>query len=59
MGKKCLGWCPYLLRELLDKLEKRICRTVGPSLAAYLEPSSSKCEEVISMSYDSSKSSDE
>ena len=24
--------------ELLDKLEKRICRTVGPSLAASLEP---------------------
>ena len=23
--------------ELLDKLQKRICRTVGPSLAAYLE----------------------
>ena len=24
--------------ELLDKLQKRICRTVGPSLAASLEP---------------------
>ena len=24
--------------ELLDKLKKRICRTVGPSLAASLEP---------------------
>ena len=24
--------------ELLDKLQKRICRTVGPSLAAFLEP---------------------
>ena len=28
--------CCYL--ELLDKLQKRICRTVGPSLAASLEP---------------------
>ena len=24
--------------ELLNKLQKRICRTVGPSLAASLEP---------------------
>ena len=24
--------------KLLDKLQKRICRTVGPSLAASLEP---------------------
>ena len=24
--------------ELLDKLEKQICNTVGPSLAAFLEP---------------------
>ena len=24
--------------ELLDKLQKRICRTVGPSFAAFLEP---------------------
>ena len=28
--------CCYL--ELLDKLQKRICRTVGPSLAVSLEP---------------------
>ena len=28
--------CCYL--ELLDKLQKQICRTVGPSLAASLEP---------------------
>ena len=28
--------CCYL--ELLDKLQKRICRTVGPSLAASLDP---------------------
>ena len=37
-----LGWCPdvtpscYL--EWFDKLQKRICRTVGPSLAVSLEP---------------------
>ena len=31
-----LGWCPQL--DLLDKLQKRICRIVGPSLAASLEP---------------------
>ena len=30
----CLG-CKL---ELLDKLQKRICRTVGPSLAPSLEP---------------------
>ena len=30
-----LGWC-YL--DLLDKLQKRICSTAGPSLAATLEP---------------------
>ena len=33
-----LGWCPQLLPELLDKLQKRICRIVGLSLAASLEP---------------------
>ena len=36
----CYDWSrvrsSYL--ELLDKLQKRICRTVGPSLAAFLEP---------------------
>ena len=30
--------CPQLLLELLDKLQKQICRIVGPSLAASLEP---------------------
>ena len=29
---------PSYYLELLDKLQKRICRTVGPSLAASLEP---------------------
>ena len=33
----CAGAPSYYL-ELLDKLQKRICRTVGPSLAASLEP---------------------
>ena len=31
----CMEYCCYL--ELLDKLQKQICRTVGPSLAASLE----------------------
>ena len=41
----CMEYCchvwagaPSCYLELLDKLQKRICRTVGPSLAASLEP---------------------
>ena len=36
----CLVWAgaPSCYFEMLDKLQKRICRTVGPSLAASLEP---------------------
>ena len=36
----CLLWdgAPSCYLELLDKLQKQICRTVGPSLAASLEP---------------------
>ena len=41
----CMEYCchvwagaPSWYLELLDKLQKRICRTVGPSLAASLEP---------------------
>ena len=36
----CHVWAvaPGCYMELLDKLQKRICRTVGPSLAAFLEP---------------------
>ena len=41
----CMEYCchvwagaPSCYLELLDKLKKRICRTVGPSLAASLEP---------------------
>ena len=33
-----LGWWPSCYLKLLDKLQKRICRIVGPSLAASLEP---------------------
>ena len=40
----CMEYCchvwagtPRNYLELLDKLQKKICRTVGPSLAAYLE----------------------
>ena len=33
-----LAGAPSCYLELLDKLQKRICRTVGPSLAASLEP---------------------
>ena len=36
----CHVWAgaPSCYLELLDKLQKRICRTVGPSLATALEP---------------------
>ena len=36
----CLVWAgaPSCYLELLDKLQKRICKTVGPSHAASLEP---------------------
>ena len=36
----CYAWAgaPSCCWELLDKPQKRICRTVGPSLAASLEP---------------------
>ena len=42
---QCMKYCcrvwagaPSCYLELSDKLQKRICRTVGPSLAASLEP---------------------
>ena len=51
--RPCMEYCchvwagaPNCYLDLLDKLEKPICRIVGPSLAAFLEPlssSSSKC----------------
>ena len=44
-ARLCMKYCchvwsgaPSCYLELLDKLQKRICRTVGPSLAASLEP---------------------
>ena len=43
--RSCMEYCchvwagtPSCYLELLDKLQKQICRTVGPSLAASLEP---------------------
>ena len=44
--RPCMEYCcchvlagaPSCYLELLDKLQKRICRTVGPSFAACLEP---------------------
>ena len=43
--RPCMEYCchvwagaPSCYLEFLDKLQKRICRTVGPSLAASLEP---------------------
>ena len=43
--RPCMGYCchvwagiPCCYLELLDKLQKQICGTVGPSLAASLEP---------------------
>ena len=53
----CMEYCchvwagaPSCYLELLDKLQERICRTVGPSLAACLEPFSSslKCGQLKS-----------
>ena len=40
---------PSCYLELLDKLQKRICRIVGPSLAASLEPLA-HCRNVASLS---------
>ena len=43
--RPCMEYCCHVWAgtlscylELLDKLQKRICRTVGPSLAASIEP---------------------
>ena len=43
--RSCMEYCghvwagaPSCQLELLQKLQKRICRTVGPSLAGSLEP---------------------
>ena len=45
----CAGAPSSWYLELLDKLQKRICRTVGPSLAASLEPLA-HCRNVASLS---------
>ena len=47
----CHFWCgaPTCCLEILDKLQKRICRTVGPSVAASLEPLA-HCWNVASLS---------
>ena len=52
----CMEYCchvwagaPSCYLELLDKLQKQICRTIGPSLAASLEPLA-HCRKVASLS---------
>ena len=47
----CYGWAgpPSCFLELLDKLQKWVCRTIGPSLAASLEPLA-HCQSVSSLS---------
>ena len=40
---------PTFYLEILDKLQKQICKTVGPSLAVSLEPLS-HCRNVASLS---------
>ena len=52
----CMEYCchiwavaPSCYLELLEKLQKRICRTVSPSLAAFLEPLI-HCQNAVSLS---------
>ena len=47
----CLLWAgaPNCYLELLDKLQRRICRTFGPSLAASLKPLA-HCQNLASLS---------
>ena len=54
--RSCMEYCchvwasaPSCYLELLDKLQKRICRTVGHSLATSLEPLA-HCRKVASLS---------
>ena len=54
--RPCMEYCchvwagaPSCYLELLDKLQKRICRTVGPSLAACLEPLG-HCQNITNLS---------
>ena len=48
----CHVWAgaPSCYLELLDKLQNRICRTVGPSLATSLEPLAHR-RNVVSLSF--------
>ena len=53
--RPCMEYCchvwvgaPSCYLELLDKLQKQICRSVGPSLAAFLEPLA-HCRNVASL----------
>ena len=53
--RPCMEYCchlwagaPSCYLELLDKLQKRICRTVGPSFAASLEPLADR-QNVVSL----------
>ena len=55
--RPCMEYCCYIWAgapscylKLLDKLQKRICRTVGPSLAASLEPLA-HCRNAASLSF--------
>ena len=52
----CMEYCchvwagaPSCYLELQEKLQKGICRTVGPSLDAYFEPLA-RCQNVTSLS---------
>ena len=49
MGYSCHVWAvvPSYYLEVLDKLQKQICRTVGPSPAASLE-SLPHCQNIAS-----------
>ena len=44
-----LGWCPKMLLGIVRQVKKRICRIVGPSLAASLEPLV-HCQNMASLS---------
>ena len=47
-----MSWtsAPSCFLELLDKLQKQICRTVGPSLAVSLEPLAHR-QNVVSLNF--------
>ena len=55
--RPCMEYCchvwpgaPSCSLELLDKVQKWICRSVGPSLAASLETLAAHCQNVASLS---------